>query len=76
MYLCGIDGDDQPTAINLAHARSIVLMRDPDGDTLLVEWSDTETSRTVAAQDAIVAEGTMLLPTLRHLAGKARCACS
>jgi hypothetical protein len=76
MYLCGLDCDEQPTAINLAHARSIVLMRDPDGDTLLVEWSDTETSRTVAAQDAIVAEGTMLLPTLRHLAKKARGACS
>ena len=72
MYLCGLDGDDQPTAINLAHARSIVLMHDPDGDTMLVEWSDTETSRSVAAQDAMVAEGTMLLPTLRHLAGKAR----
>lgn len=72
MYLCGLDGDDQPTAINLAGARSIVLMHDEDGDSLLVEWSDTETSRSVAAQDAIVAEGTMLIPVLRHLAEKAR----
>lgn len=72
MYLCGLDGDEQPTAINLAHARSIVFVRDEDGDALLVEWSDTECSRSIAAQDAIVAEGTMLLPTLRHLAEKAR----
>jgi hypothetical protein len=76
MYLCGLDGDDEPTAINLAHARSIVFVRDEDGDTLLVEWSDSETSRSVAAKDAMLAEGTMLLPTLRHLAEKARGACS
>jgi hypothetical protein len=72
MYLCGLDGDDQPTALNLAGARSVVLISDEDGDTLLVEWSDSECSRSVAAQHAFVSDGVTLAATLRHLAEKAR----
>jgi hypothetical protein len=54
MFLCGLDADDQAIAINLASARSVVLVRYDDGDTLLVEFSDSETSRSVDAQDSVI----------------------
>jgi len=54
MYLCGIDGDEQPTAINLANCKSIVLVSYDDGDVFLVEWGDSELSRSVNAEDATI----------------------
>ena len=53
MFLCGL-GNDYPTAINIANARSIVLVADPEGDWITVEWSDTEASRSVDAKDAVI----------------------
>ena len=53
-FLCGIGNDEQPTAINIANARTIVRVADPDGDWIMVEWSDTEASRSVDAKDAVI----------------------
>lgn len=67
MFLCGLDADDQAIAINLASARSVVLVRYDDGDTLLVEFSDSETSRSVDADGAVVCDAESLVPVMRFL---------
>ena len=54
MFLCGFDNDGNFTAINIANARTIVLVADPEGDWITVEWSDTEVSRSVEAKDAVI----------------------
>ncbi len=54
MFLCGLDADDQAIAINLASARSVVLLRYDDGDTLLVEFGDRQVSRSVDAKDSVI----------------------
>jgi hypothetical protein len=72
MFLCGLDADDQPTAINLAGARSIVLVRYDDGDVLMVEFSDSEVSRSVQAVGASVCEAAMLIPVIDYLSQKSR----
>ena len=56
MFLCGLDGDEQPTAINLASAKSIVLVRYDDGDVLLVEFGDSDVIRSVRAVGASVCD--------------------
>jgi hypothetical protein len=71
MFLCGLDNDDQPVAIMIANFKAITLLRYDDGDTLLVEFSDSETSRTVQAIGATVCDATMLIPVLDHLSQKA-----
>jgi hypothetical protein len=53
MFLCGLD-NGHPTAINIANARTIVLVADPEGDFIMVEWSDSDVSRSVDAKDAVI----------------------
>jgi len=67
MWLCGLDADDQPTAINIATCQSIVLVSDEIGDFLLVEWSDSEVSQTVQARGATTCDAAMLIPVMDHL---------
>lgn len=50
MFLCGLDDDGNPKAINIANARAVSLV----GDWIMVEWSDTEESRSVEAKDAVI----------------------
>jgi hypothetical protein len=66
MFLCGL-GNDYPTAINIANARSIVLVADPEGDWITVEWSDTEVSRSVDAIGAVVCDAASIVPVLMSL---------
>ena len=54
MFLCGLNDDGEPTAINIANARTLVLVADPEGDWIIVEWSDSEISRSVDAKDAVI----------------------
>ena len=49
-FLCGLDDDGNPTAINIANARVVSLV----GEWIMVEWSDTEASRSVDAKDAVI----------------------
>jgi hypothetical protein len=71
MFLCGLDNDDQPVAIMIANCKAITLLRYDDGDTLLVEFSDSDTSRSVQAIKATVCDAPMLIPVLDHLSQKA-----
>jgi hypothetical protein len=50
MFLCGLDDDGNPTAINIANAQAVSLV----GDWIMVEWSDTEASRSVYAKEAVI----------------------
>jgi hypothetical protein len=50
MFLCGLDFDGNPTAINIANAQAVSF----DGEWIMVEWSDTKASRSVEAKDAVV----------------------
>jgi len=49
-FLCGLDDDGNPTAINMANAQVVSLV----GEWIIVEWSDTESSRSVEAKDAVI----------------------
>ncbi len=49
-FLCGLDDDGNPKAINIANARSVSIV----GDWIMVEWSDTEASRSVEIKDAVI----------------------
>jgi len=49
-FLCGLDDDGNPTAINIANAQAVSLV----GEWIMVEWSDTESSRSVEAKDAVI----------------------
>jgi len=49
-FLCGLDDDGIPTAINIANAQAVSLV----GEWIMVEWSDTESSRSVEAKDAVI----------------------
>jgi len=49
MFLCGLNDDGDPTAINIAKARVVSLV----GEWIMVEWSD-DSSRSVEAKDAMV----------------------
>jgi hypothetical protein len=71
MFLCGLDNDDNPTAINISNAKTVMLCRYDDGDALYVEWGDKQTGRTVQAIGATVCDATMLIPVLDHLSQKA-----
>jgi hypothetical protein len=55
-FLCGLDEDLQPAAINISDCKSIylVLIGDPDGEMLYVEWENREMSRSVYAKDAVI----------------------
>jgi hypothetical protein len=55
-FLCGLDEDLQPAAINISNCKSIylVLIGDPDGEMLYVEWENCEMSRSVYANDAVI----------------------
>ena len=67
MFLCGLDDDGNPTAINLASARSVVLVRYDDGDTLLVEFSDIEVIRSVEAIGSVVCDAASVVMVLMSL---------
>jgi hypothetical protein len=56
MFLCGLDDDFQPVAINISDCKSIfsVFIDDPHGELLMVEWGDNETSQSVYAKDAVI----------------------
>jgi hypothetical protein len=49
-FLCGLDDDGNPTAINIANAQAVSLV----GEWIMVEWDDTESSRSVEAKDAVI----------------------
>ena len=49
MFLCGLDDDGNPTAINIANAQAVSLV----GEWIMVEWSD-DSSRSVEAKDAVI----------------------
>jgi hypothetical protein len=49
-FLCGLDDDGNPTAINIANAQVVSLV----GERIMVEWSDTDVSRSVEAKDAVI----------------------
>jgi hypothetical protein len=71
MFLCGLDNDDQPVAIMIANCKAITLLRYDDGDALLVEFSDSEASRSVQAIGATVCDAAMLIPVLDLFSQKA-----
>jgi hypothetical protein len=49
-FLCGLDDDGNPTAINIANAQAVSLV----GEWIMVEWDNTGVSRTVQAKDAVI----------------------
>jgi len=49
-FLCGLDDDGNPTAINIANARAVSMF----GDWIMVEWNETDVSRSVQAKDAVI----------------------
>jgi len=49
-FLCGLDDEDSPTAINIANAQAVSLL----GDWIMVEWNETDVSRSVQAKDAVI----------------------
>jgi hypothetical protein len=67
MFLCGLDADDQAIAINLASARSVVLLRYDDGDALLVEFGHSEVSRSVEAIGSVVCEAASVVMVLMSM---------
>ena len=67
MFLCGLDDDGNPTAINIANAQAVSLV----GDRIMVEWDDTGVSRTVQARGATTCGEDMLIPVLDHFSQKA-----
>ena len=52
MFLCGIDADEQPSAINITDCRTISLVSYDDGDVIVVEFSDSEIAQSVEAKYA------------------------
>ena len=70
-FLCGLDADDQPIAIMIANCKAITLVRYDDGDMLLVEWGDKQTSRTVQARGATTCGADMLVLIMDHFSQKA-----
>jgi len=56
MFLCGLDEYSQPAAINISNCKSIylVLIGDPDGEMLYVEWENCEMSQSVYVKDAVI----------------------
>jgi hypothetical protein len=54
MFLCGLDDDGNPTAINIANARTIIIVADSEGDFIMVEWNETDVSRSVQAKDSVI----------------------
>jgi hypothetical protein len=54
MFLCGIDADGQPSAINITDCRTISLVSYDDGDVIFVEFSDIEIVQSVEAEDATI----------------------
>jgi hypothetical protein len=50
MFLCGLDDDGNPTAINIANAQAVSIV----GDRIMVEWDDTGISRTVQGKIAVI----------------------
>ena len=61
-WLIGWDADGQRMSINLANARTITVYRneqEPDEDSISVEWSESETLRTVMAKGAFVSDDPM-----------------
>ena len=71
MFLCGLDNDDQPVAINIDNCKQITFVSFDDGDLLLVEWGDEQTSRTVQARGATTCGADMLVPVMDHFSQKA-----
>jgi hypothetical protein len=49
-FLCGLDDDGNPTAINIANAQAVSLV----GDRIMVEWDDAVLTRSVQAKDAVI----------------------
>jgi hypothetical protein len=66
-FLCGLDDDGNPTAINIANAQAVSLV----GDRIMVEWDDTGISRTVQARGATTCGEDMLIPVLDLFSQKA-----
>ena len=50
MFLCGLDDEDSPIAINIANAQAVSLL----SDWIMVEWNETDVSRSVQAKDAVI----------------------
>lgn len=67
MFLCGLDADDQPTAISLDKARTVVLIDYEDGPWLMVEFSDSEISRSVEAIGSVVCDAASIVMVLMSL---------
>jgi hypothetical protein len=66
-FLCGLDDDGNPTAINISNARAVSIV----GEWIMVEWSDTESSRTVQARGATTCGEDMLIRVLDLFSQKA-----
>lgn len=54
MFLCGLDDDGDPTAINIADAKTVMLIKTTDGDMLIVGWGETDVILSVYAKDAVI----------------------
>jgi hypothetical protein len=67
MFLCGLDNDGQPVAISLDKARTVVLIDYEDGPWLLVEFSDSEVSRSVDALGSVVCEAASVVMVLMSM---------
>jgi hypothetical protein len=63
MFLCGLDDDGNPTAINIANAQAVSLV----GDWIMVEWDDNDVSRSVYAKDAVICTPQRVVAVLMSL---------
>lgn len=56
MFLCGLDADFQPAAINISNCQAIcsVFVGCQNEEMLMVEWGDSDVSRSVYAKEAVI----------------------
>ena len=76
MFLCGLDNDYQPAAINIVNCRAIYCVFSDEEEMLMVEWSDSEVSRAVYSKDAVICTPQRVGAVLMSLKENARGACS
>jgi hypothetical protein len=54
MFLCGLDNDYQPAAINIVNCRAIYCVFSDEEEMLMVEWNETDVPRSVYAKDSVI----------------------
>jgi hypothetical protein len=54
MFLCGLDNDYQPAAVNIANCQAIYCVFSDEEEMLMVEWSGNESSLAVYSKDAVI----------------------